>query len=405
MSETRKSGKPIARRAFLATAGAAAAATISIVKPSSVRGSSANSTIELGIIGCGGRGNWIVPFFQKHGGYKFVACADYYPDHADRLGETAGIPAERRYTTLSGYRKLLDSKLDAVVIESPPYFHPEQAAAAVDAGKHVFVAKPIAVDVPGCQSIAESGKKATDRKLVFLVDFQTRANEFYQEAVKRVRDGQIGRMVCAEARYPWGVGNFPPPATPEDRLRRWYCYKWLSGDFIIEQNIHTLDVATWFIGADPVKAIGTGGSRNLRSYGDIWDYFSVSFTFPDNFVLSYTGNQCTPGAPNEIPCRIYGSKGTVDTDYFSHVRLDGVDPWKGGEFTDLYNSGCANNVRDFHKLITGKDYANETVAPSVRSNLTCVLGRTAAYQHGEVTWAELLRKAERLEPDLKGLKA
>jgi predicted dehydrogenase len=175
----------VARREFLA--GTAAAAAFSIVRPSAVRGSTANSTIELGLLGCGGRGTWIVPLFQKHGKYKFVTCGDYYPQHADRVGEMCKIPANKRFSTLSACRKMYDTKFDAVVIETPPYFHPEQAAAAVAAGKHVYCAKPIAVDVPGCQSFEASGKKATEKKLVFLVDFQTRANEHYREAARHVR--------------------------------------------------------------------------------------------------------------------------------------------------------------------------------------------------------------------------
>ncbi|GMU21477.1 MAG: hypothetical protein AMXMBFR13_15700 [Phycisphaerae bacterium] len=392
----------LGRRQVLA---GAAAASMTIMKASLVRGTQANSSVELGLLGCGGRGNWIIPLFQKHGRYKFVACADYYPDHADRVGESCNIPSSHRHTTLSGYKRLLDGKMDGVVIETPPYFHPEHAAAAVDAGKHVFLAKPIAVDVPGCKSVLASGRKATDRKLVFLIDFQTRANEHYRKVVERVHRGDIGRLVCAEARYPWGVGNVPPPPTPEDRLRRWYCYKALSGDFIVEQNIHTLDVATWFINADPVKAVGTGGSRKLRSYGDIWDYFSVIFTFPNDFVLSYTGNQCTPGVPDQIPCRIYGSRGTVDTDYFSHVWVKGAIDEYEAKFTDLYESGAVNNIRDFYRFITEGNYANQTVAPSVRSNLTSVFGREVAYSGREMTWDQFMKSEERLEPDLRGLKS
>jgi myo-inositol 2-dehydrogenase / D-chiro-inositol 1-dehydrogenase len=392
----------IDRRQFMA---GAAAAAFTVVAPGSVRGTQANSRIELGMIGCGGRGKWIAPLFEKHGSYKFVACADYYPEHADQFGSQFGVDASRRYSTLSGYKRLLEGKLDAVVIQSPPYFHPEQTAASIEAGRHVFLSKPIAVDVPGCLSVGESGKKGTESKLVVLVDFQTRNNEFYREAVKRVQRGDIGRMVCGEARYPWGVGNFPGPETPEDRLRRWYCIKALSGDFINEQSIHAVDVATWFLGADPVRACGAAGSRNLRSYGDINDYFSVIYTFPNDFILSFTCNQATPGVPDEIICRIYGSKGTADTDYFSHVWIRGTDPYEPGEIKGLYTSGAVNNIRDFHKFVTEGHYGNETVRESVRSNLTTILGRTAGYFRRTVTWAELLKRNERLEPDLSGLRA
>ena len=159
----------------------------------------------------------------------------------------------RRYTGLSGYKRLLESKLDAVVIETPPYFHPQHAAAAVDAGKHVYLAKPIAVDAPGCQTIADAGQRATAKKQVFLVDFQTRANEHFRDAIGQVHKGAMGPLVMAEAWYPWsGGGRGEPPATPEQQLRSWYYVLPLSGDFIVEQSIHALDLATWIINADPI---------------------------------------------------------------------------------------------------------------------------------------------------------
>lgn len=208
------------RRAFLA--GTASATVLTSLKPSLVFGAEANSKIELGLIGCGGRGSWLVPLFAETGLYRFVACADYFQDKVDKLGEKHGIEPSRRYTGLSGYKRLLDSKLDAVVIETPPYFHPQQASEAVDAGKHVFLAKPIAVDAPGCLTIADAGKRATAKKLVFLVDFQTRANEHYRKAIQMVRNGDIGEIVMGEAHYPWrGGGRGTPPATPEEQLRSW----------------------------------------------------------------------------------------------------------------------------------------------------------------------------------------
>lgn len=407
MAEDNTSSR-IGRREFLA--GAAAAATaFTIVRPSAVRGSEANSTIELGLIGCGGRGNWITALFDKHGKYKWVACADYYPDRAEKTGEKCKIDGSRRYSTLSGYKKLLDGKLDAVVIESPPYFHPGQAAAAVAAGKHVYLAKPIAIDVPGCQTVEESGKKATDKKLVFLVDFQTRANEFYREAAKRVHRGDIGKLVTGFAAYPCGVISKDAPKTPEDRLRHWYCTREISGDFIVEQSIHALDVMTWFLDAAPISAYGLGASKGLRTYGNIWDNFNVTFKFPKDIATSFYCEQMCHGSPNEIPCRIYGKNGTFDSDYFTHVRIDSPNKaYAGGKFThvlDLYTSGTEVNIKEFYEAITGSLCDNMTVPQAVRSNLVAVLGRSAAYKGGLMTWDEMMKSPERLEPDLKGLNA
>ncbi len=389
------------RRAFLA---GAAATTFTIVKPSLVCGSAANSAIALGMIGCGGRGNWIAKLFPANADYRWVACADYFQDRVDAFGSKNAVPADRRYTTLSCHKKLLESPVDAVVIESPPYFHPEHAAAAVEAGKHVFLAKPIAIDVPGCLSIAESGRKAASKNLVFLVDFQTRANELYREAARRVHAGDIGRIVCAESHYPWagGTGGINGK-TPEERMRYWHNTLEFCGDVIVEQDIHALDVATWFLHADPVAAVGRGG-RTLRKVGNTWDHFSITYTFPNDVILTHSSIKMIPGCKDEIRCRVFGSDGMVGSDYYTEVWIRGRKPYEGGSVGNLYTTGAENNIVEFHRCITTRDYTNPTVAPSVRSNLTAVLGRMAAYSGKPVTWDEMLKTGEKLEPDLTGLK-
>lgn len=389
------------RRAFLA--GAATATVLTALKPSLIFGAEANSKIELGLIGCGGRGKWIANLFDETGLYKFVACADYFQDRVDAVGEKFQIEPSRRYTGLSAYKRLLGSKVDAVVIETPPYFHPEHASAAVDAGKHVYLAKPIAVDAPGCLTIADAGKRATAKKQVFLVDFQTRANEHYRKALQMVRKGDIGKLVMGEAHYPWRGGNRnAPPATPEEQLRNWYNVLPLSGDFIVEQSIHSLDVATWIINADPIRAIGTGGQK-LRTKGSIWDHFAVTYWFPDDVPLSFTCIQTVPEMKDEITARVYGSDGYIQTDYFSDVWLRGKDFYHGNN-PELYTSGAKVNIREFHQFVTSGQYDNPTVAPSVRSNLTAVLGREAGYKRGEITLAKLIKEGKRLKPNLSGLK-
>ncbi|MBI4578931.1 MAG: Gfo/Idh/MocA family oxidoreductase, partial [Planctomycetes bacterium] len=274
------------------------------------------------------------------------------------------------------------------------------------AGKHVYCAKPIAVDVPGCASIEAAGRKATSKKLVFLVDFQTRANEFYREAAKRIHRGDMGRLVCGVAGYPCGVIGLEAPATSEDRLRKWYCTKAISGDFIVEQSIHSLDVTTWMINAAPIAAMGRGGSKGLRRYGDIYDHFTLVYEFPDNVAVSFHCEQMCHGSPNEIMCRIYGANGTFDSDYLTHVWIHSPDKgYAGGEFKDLYDSGTIVNIKEFHEAITGGRYDNETVSQSVRSNLTAILGREAAYARKRLTWEALMASTQRLEPDLSGLKS
>jgi myo-inositol 2-dehydrogenase/D-chiro-inositol 1-dehydrogenase len=390
------------RRTFVTSLGAAG---LVIAAPSLAKTYQANEKLAIGLIGCGGRGNWLAKLFLDTGKYQWVACADYYQDRVDSTGEQLGIEPARRFSGLAGYKKLLDGKLDAVVIETPPYFHPQHAAAAVAAGKHVFLAKPIAVDVPGCLSIAESGKRASQNKLVFLVDFQTRANELYREALRRVRAGDLGKLVLGEAHYPWsGGGRGAAPTVPEEQLRNWYYVLPLSGDFVVEQAIHSLDVASWIADADPVRACGMGG-RSMRPEGSIWDHFAVDYEYPDGFVVSFTAIQSIPGVQDEIRCRVFGSDGVIDTDYFGDVWIKGQKPYEGGNTGSLYTTGAVTNIVEFHQFIADGRYANETVAPSVRSNLTAVMARMAGYRRGEVTWQELITSTERLEPNLKGLKA
>jgi len=400
---------PITRRRFLAGTGASVLA-FTVLKPELVGGAEANSRISIGLIGCGNRGKWIAGLFKKHGGFNLVAVADYFQDHVDAVGDQFQVEAAQRFTGLSGYRRLLEQKLDAVVIESPPYFHPEQAAAAVEAGKHVYVAKPIAVDVPGCLGIGASGRMATAKKLCFLVDFQTRANKLYQEAVKAVHDGEIGQIVSVEANYHCGPTwdhmdqlLRADPRNPEVRLRAWGVDRVLSGDVITEQNIHALDVASWMLDAEPVRAYGTGG-RKREFVGGCWDHFAVIFYFSNDLVVSFNSHQSGFGY-DDIMCRVYGLKGTADTHYFGNVTVKAKEFHLDGKVGNLYSDGVETNIATFHESITKGNWANPTVAPSVRSNLTTILGRMAAYKNGVVTWQEMMQAKERFTADFKGLKA
>jgi len=406
----RAGGTNVNRRDFLA--GTAAALGSMILKSGTVRGSAANSKITIGFIGCGGRGTWIADLFQRHGGYKISGAADYFQDRVDAFGDKFGIPASGRYTGLSCYKRLIESGVDAIAVESPPYFHPEQAAAGVEAGKHVYLAKPVAVDVPGCKSVEESGKMATARKRCFLVDFQTRANSLFIEAVNRVHSGAIGDFVFGEATYHADVPfahmakyleNTPVP--PENRLRAWGVDRVLSRDIITEQNIHTLDVASWIMNAPPVYAMGTGGCK-VRPYGNINDHFVVFYQYPDNVGISFSSRQFAghDTTPEGIRNRMFGSKGVLETEYGGQVLIRGENFFRGGRTSNIYEEGAVNNIAAFYNAIQKGDYSNPTVAPSVQSNLVTLLGRTSAYEGRQLFWYQLINDTEKLEFCTKGLK-
>jgi len=383
------------RRGLLGAAG------LLVLKPETVFGSQANSAVEIGIVGCGGRGNYIGGFFQEYAGARIVALHDPFQDRLEGIQQKLKLSGPRLYRGLEGYRDLVGSRLDAVVIESPPYFHPEQAEAAVAAGKHVFIAKPLAVDVPGCLRIREAGRRARG-KLSFLVDFQTRAQPAFQEAAARVHNGAIGALVMGHVYY--HTGRLRPQSKPgmppdEARLRDWTFDKVLSGDIIVEQHIHVLDVANWYTRTHPLKAYGTGGRKARTDVGDCWDHFLVLFWYPDQVRVDFSSNQFLKGF-HDMCIRFYGTAGTVDTHYGGYLRIAGDNPWPGVEKDDTFRQGAIANVRSFvESLRTGK-YLNN-VEESVESNLTAILGRMAAYGERLVSWEEMMRSGEKLEARLK----
>ncbi len=417
MSPTRKptdgraGNKSLTRRDFVAAAGAAM--SFAVIRPGLVRGTAANSKIDLGLVGCGGRGTWIAKLFRDNGGYNVVAVADYFQDRADNAGNELSVPQANRFTGLNGYLKVLE-KVDAVALETAPYFRPEHAAAAVEAGKHVYAAKPIAVDVPGCLSIEASGKRASARKLAFLIDFQTRADPFYMEALKRLHEQKaLGDIGFGEATYhatcpfgrmydTWRSG----PENPENRLRAWGLDKVLSGDIITEQNIHTLDVMNWIMGEPPQWAVGTGG-RKFRPVGTCYDTFSVLFQYPNNVGITFSSRQCDghDTKPDGIRNRMFGTEGVLETEYGGQVIIRGKNFYRGGKSPGIYQEGAVANIKTFYDSVTGGKFDNPTIACSVRSNLITILGRTAAYEHRMVTWEELLRSKKKLDANLKGLRA
>ena len=268
----------------------------------------------------------------------------------------------------------------------------------------------MAVDVPGCRSIEASARKAEEKKLAYLIDFQTRTDPYYQEAIRRVqKEGSIGNIVSGEASYvaslPWARMVPELEANPHDsecRLRAWGLSRALSGDIITEQNIHSIDVMTWVLDQHPVKALGTGGLKS-RTAGDIWDHFSVIFWFNDDVIVTFYSKQYGQGA-DDIRCQMFGTEGSLDTHYAGDVGIKGKNPYPGGRDGMMYTSGAVRNIATFHDQVTSGRFDYSTVAPAVRSNLTTILGRSAAYKLAECTWDELMQSEERLEPDLAGLK-
>lgn len=405
------SSNGITRRRFLR----ASAASIAIVPAAAVRGTAANSKIRLGLLGCGRRGTWIGKLFAEHGGYEMAACADYFEDRAQAAAAELGIPEKQVFTGLSGYRRVIEGgAVDAVVVESPPYFHPGQVKEAIDAGLHAFVAKPVAVDVPGCHSIATSGKRASEKKLCLLVDFQARVDPFMAEAMAKVASGAIGPIAFGEATYhaedPFakreGVGELAQsPDDPARRLRVFGLDRVLSGDIVVEQAIHTLDMLQWAMGKPPVRVSATG-ARKVRKVGTSGDNFTALLDYGDGVGVTFSHRQIKGHGtvPSGIRVRLFGSDGVLEAAYAGATLIRGKNFFRGGESPGLFKEGAAVNIRAFHESITAGRFDNATVEPSVQSNLLGVLVRNAAYRGQTIAWADLIKDTEVLDAKLAGLK-
>jgi myo-inositol 2-dehydrogenase / D-chiro-inositol 1-dehydrogenase len=394
-----------ARRRFLQTAGG-----VLLLKPQTVFGSQANSTVEVGLVGCGGRGNWIAPFFPEHAMARVVAVADVIKSRLDPTRDKLKVDASRAYWGPDAHRELAASKLDAVVIESPPYFHPIHAASAVDAGKHVYCAKPVAVDVPSSRAFLQSAQKAQSKGLSFWVDFQSRARPVFQEAVTRMRRGDIGKIAMAQVFYyanrPWVDRSTPDMDPGYKRIVNWLGDRVLSGDIIVEQNVHVIDMANWYLGAHPLKAAGAGGRADWAGTksdtGDAFDHFALTYWYPGDVHATFSSHQLT-GRFSDLCVRCFGLKGCADTHYGGSVRIlseEAANNWTGAEKDDTFTAGCITNIQNFVQSIRDSKPVNNA-ATAVESNLTGILGRMAAYRGTTVSWEEMMASTEKWEAELK----
>lgn len=406
------------RRKFLETAGAVAG--FMILKPKLVRGSQANSAVRVGLLGCGGRGTADTTSIATSGPARVVALADLFEDrlvtakkHFDELAAKqghAGVAASQMFQGPHAVQQILASReVDAVVIATPPYFHPRHLAAAVDAGKHVYCEKPVGVDVAGALHAIETGKKAEGR-LSIDVGFQIRMAPPFVELVRRIHAGALGEIACGEAHYycPFlPMPEYPKASPTELRLRHWLHDRVLSGDIIVEQNIHVIDICNWVLQSHPVKAIGTGGRKGrTESPGDAWSHFDVVFQYPNDVHVSFSSCQFGKGGFDASE-RFFGTRGNSQSPYSGPMIIAGDEPWTSGgsdkpqtgefsvtgSFSDNLAQADSEKHAAFIRSITSGQFHNQA-ALGAESALTAMLGRTAAYTGREAAWDELLRSKE-----------
>jgi predicted dehydrogenase len=408
--------KKLGRREFLGTT-AAAVGTLMLIRPELVRGTQANSAVRLGLIGCGGRGRADATSIVRNTTARLVALADIFDDQLqsaraefNRLAASKGNPAIDSAMLFKGpraFEKLLaSSEVDAVVIASPPYYHPEHLEAAVAAGKHVYQEKPVAVDVHGCKQVMRIGDKAQG-KITLNVGFQIRKAPPFVELVKRIHTGQIGKIACAQAYYYTGTIKRPdwPSASPaEKRLRNWVYDRVLSGDILVEQGIHVVDICNWVLQGHPLKAYATGGRGIREDQGDAWGHYNATYFYPGDIHVSMNSTQFNKGF-FDVAERFFGSKGTAEAHYSPIIKIMGDEPWDyfpspdasgnvqfsaTGRFSGSLDKADEEKHKSFIESITTGANVNEAQA-GAESALTAILARTAAYTSKEVTWEALLK--------------
>jgi predicted dehydrogenase len=392
------------RRDFIKTTSVASMATLAAaVSGSSGRCAGGTDTIRIGVIGCGGRGTGAaIDAVNSAPGVEILALFDPFQDRIDKSLKTLRekVPAavkvtpETCFTGLDGYKKLLAIKaINYIVTAAPPGFRPIHLKAAIEAGKHVFMEKPVAVDPLGVRSVIASSELAAKKGLAIVAGTQRRHQASYIELMKRVHDGAIGEIVGAQCYWNqgelWVIKQTPEMSDMEWQCRNWLYFSWTSGDHIVEQHVHNIDVVNWAFGATPVKVMGMGGRqvRTAPEYGNIFDHFAVEFEYPNGARVMSMCRQ-TPGCADRVEEKIVGTKGHA----FGYGEIAGPNAWKfEGDEPDPYvveHTDLIASIRAGKPLNEGQRIAESTMC--------AIMGRMSAYTGRALSW-DWAMKASKLD--------
>ena len=373
-----------------------------------------DDSIKIAVVGCGGRGTGAVgQALSTNANVKLVAMADAFQNRLDesfkninaKFGNSGKIdvPKEHQFIGFDAYKQATDLA-DVVLLATPPGFRPQHFGYAVKNNKHVFMEKPVATDAPGIRKVLKYAKIAKEKKLNVVVGLQRHYQTNYRKIIEKIRSGAIGDIISGQV-Y-WNSGGVWVKAREEGQtemqyqMKNWYYFNWLCGDHILEQHIHNIDVANWFIGDYPTTAQGMGGRevRKGKDHGQIFDHHFVEFTYPSGAVIS---SQCRhqPGTLSRVDEVFQGTKGTSFTsggnkgilkDYnggkiYSHRGAEDPNPYQV-EHDELFAAINAGNV------INNAEYG-------AKSTLTAIMGRMATYSGQVITWQQALNSEIQLVPD------
>lgn len=413
------------RRNFIKAAATVSA--FSIIKPSLVFGTKVNSAVRFGVIGCGNRGTAVISSMSENTNTNIVAIADLFNDklqmaesNFNKLNAAKNFAAVKKNSLYKGskaYMRLLENKeVDAVLISSPAYSHVGFLEAAVAAGKHVYCEKPVATDVEGIRRVMEAGAQVNGKQSL-AIGFQIRHATAYREMVERIQRGDIGDILTVQLSYFSSKTPFidvKNVSYDEFRIRNHYYFRALSGDTLLDQGIHVLDVCNWALKARPINAIGKGNSNGRLPVGDAFSNFQVIYEYPNDVNVTIHTTKVGPSFTG-VCARFLGTKGSAEANYSGGVFILGDNKWDSGiarseteltaeqraagVFSSSLHDADSNKDIAFVQSIESGKYLNEAQS-GAESTLTALLGREAATTQRMMTWDEVYFSNEKLDPKL-----
>jgi predicted dehydrogenase len=412
------------RRRFLAT-GAQAASAMLLIKSKTAFGYQANSAVRHGLIGCGNRGTAVATSFAQNTSAEIVALADIFQDqldagkkHFDKVNADLGrapIDSKLLFRGPHAFEQIAHSKdVDLIQISTPPFFHVQHLEAAVAAGKHVYCEKPVGIDVRQAKQALEIAKRVKSNQSVD-VGFQCRNAPPIAAIAEKIKGGALGKIAAVSGNYNAPAStekNRPGASKDEYRLRNWLWDRALSGDILVEQNIHIIDLCNWMVGAHPLKATATGGRNVLKHYGDCWDNYQVDLTYPDNVHFSFASTQFGSDGVFDAGLKLFGEQGSGTVPYSGPIQITGENAWvwkdsqatapgsgqfaANGSFLDNLAHADREKERTFiDSIVAGP--AHNQIAEGVQTALSCMLGRMAGLKGSAITWDELMQHGETYE--------
>jgi len=367
----------LTRRRIIGTSLAAAA--ISRAAP--------NSTITVGLLGSGSRGTFVTTMMAKNTPVRVVALCDLFDEKMEQAKKSIGVDSPKLY---KDFHDMLASDIDVVIIATPVFLHAEHFEAAVKAGKHIYIEKPASLDVEGCKRVMRAADGA-DRKLNITFGFQRRSGLVYQKAKQMADSGAIGPIHMGFARFiksgsAWNQNEpLPPPQTEKEKIVGWHGWKALSGDLIVENNVHSIDVLNWFLGGRPVSAIGSGATT-VPGQGDMRDHNFVAFEYKNGVQGQLSGTTLAPNGYRDVVEQFFGPLGMLETseNHWRHYRGPQQETTEKSPRNITIDSVAA-----FVKRIQDGKPENTGVR-GAESTLTAILGRMAMDKRREVTWDEMM---------------